>query len=147
MFTGLGQQGSYVSTGYNLDVVWQPSYDSQWELLGCLSSLVSLKLNGSLPVLPAAWAENSSFPLLQVRHCFFFLLFIFFSCFFFLSFFFFFMIVVTILRPLTPALSSHVYVLSQTSAGAECVPKQPAEMHCSQERCSHTLSSHSLSEF
>lgn len=64
---GLGKQAAFVSTGYSLDVEWQPSYSSQWESLGCLESLVSLKLNGSLPHLPAAWAKNSSFPLLQVR--------------------------------------------------------------------------------
>lgn len=64
---GLGKQAAFMSTGYSLDVEWQPSYVSHWESLGCLESLVSLKLTGLLPDLPVAWAQNSSFPLLQVR--------------------------------------------------------------------------------
>ena len=66
--TGLGEQDIYSSTGYSLNIVWQPDYDVYWNSLGCLDSLVSLNITGTLPNLPAAWAENSSFPLLQV-HC------------------------------------------------------------------------------
>jgi len=65
--SGLGRQEAYSSTGYSLSIVWQPDYDMQWNSLGCLDSLVSLKINGTLPDLPATWAENSSFPLLQVQ--------------------------------------------------------------------------------
>ncbi len=66
-YTGLGKQDTYSSTGYSLNIVWQPDYATYWNSLGCLDSLVSLSINGTLPNLPAAWAENSSFPLLQVQ--------------------------------------------------------------------------------
>lgn len=64
---GLGKQEAYSSAGYSLSIVWQPDYNIYWNSLGCLDSLVSLKINGTMPNLPAAWAENSSFPLLQVK--------------------------------------------------------------------------------
>lgn len=68
VIAGLGKQETYVSTGYSLELEWQTNYSAQWDSLGCLDSLVSLKLSGSLPNLPAVWAENSSFPLLQVLY-------------------------------------------------------------------------------
>ena len=69
VIAGLGKQEIYVSTGYSLELEWQSNYSSQWDSLSCLDSLVSLKLSGSLPNLPALWAENSSFLLLQVLYC------------------------------------------------------------------------------
>ncbi len=64
---GLGKQEAYISTGYGLSIVWQPDYNIYWNSLGCLDSLVSLNISGTLPNLPTTWAENGSFPLLQVQ--------------------------------------------------------------------------------
>lgn len=57
----LGSTSSYESTGYSLNITWQPQYTSLWQSLGCLLSVQSLRLSGSLPQLPDA----GSFPMLK----------------------------------------------------------------------------------
>ena len=62
----LGRQTSYNSAGYTLLLLWEPEYNAHWDSLGCLQSLTNLALHGALPNLRVAWAQNGSFPRLEV---------------------------------------------------------------------------------
>ena len=65
VLAALGQQAAYSPSGYNLTLVWEPSFASSWTSFGCLTSLHSLTMQGAVPQLPATWANSSSFPALQ----------------------------------------------------------------------------------
>ena len=62
----LGGQQAYSQQGYPLNTTWphDSSLDT-WQSLGCLTSVTNLTLRGSVPPLPASWANNGSFPFLQ----------------------------------------------------------------------------------
>ena len=61
----LKQQAVYNPSGYDLNLVWEPSFASSWDLLPCLTSVQSLTLTGAMPQLPSTWANTSGFPALQ----------------------------------------------------------------------------------
>ena len=63
----LGWQQAFNASGYVIDAELPSNCSaSTWQALGCLQSVVSLTLTGTLPSLPDAWAANGSFPYLQV---------------------------------------------------------------------------------
>ena len=63
----LGWQQAFNASGYVIDAELPSNCSaSTWQALGCLQSVVSLTLTGTLPSLPDAWAANESFPYLQV---------------------------------------------------------------------------------
>lgn len=65
VLAALDQQAAYSPSGYNLTLIWEPSFASSWSSFGCLTSLHSLTMQGAIPQLPATWANSSSFPALQ----------------------------------------------------------------------------------
>lgn len=65
VLAALRQQAAYNTNGYNLDLVWEPSFASSWNSFGCLNSLHSLRMTGAVPHLPSTWATNSSFLALE----------------------------------------------------------------------------------
>ena len=65
----LGWQQAYSASGYAIVAEWPSNCSaSTWQALGCLQSLVNLTLTGSLPTLPDTWADNGSFPALQIMN-------------------------------------------------------------------------------
>lgn len=65
----LGWQQAYSASGYSVVAEWPSNFSaSTWQALGCLQSLVNLTLTGSLPDLPDSWADNGSFPALQIMN-------------------------------------------------------------------------------
>ena len=65
VLAALNQQAAYNPSGYDLNLVWEPSFASSWDLLPCLTSVQSLTLTGAMPQLPSTWANTSGFPALQ----------------------------------------------------------------------------------
>lgn len=62
----LGWQPAYNPSGYSISTTTPANLTAEsWQALGCLHSLTSLALTGSMPNLPDAWAANGSFPRLQ----------------------------------------------------------------------------------
>lgn len=65
----LGWQQAYNASGYAIVAEWPSNCSaSTWQALGCLQSLVSLTLTGTLPDLPDSWAGNGSFAALQIMN-------------------------------------------------------------------------------
>lgn len=65
----LGQNQAYNTSGYTINTELPANFTlDAWRLLGCLSSLTSITLNGSLPDLPDSWVENGNFNMLQVMN-------------------------------------------------------------------------------
>jgi hypothetical protein len=63
----LGQRQAYNASGYTMDTELPANFTTDaWQSLGCLGSLTSINLTGSLPDLPDSWAENGNFKMLQV---------------------------------------------------------------------------------
>ena len=62
----LGWQSAYNPAGYSISTQVPANLSAQsWESLGCLQSLTNLTLTGSMPHLPHAWGDSTSFPSLQ----------------------------------------------------------------------------------
>ncbi|KAL3156712.1 hypothetical protein ABBQ38_000986 [Trebouxia sp. C0009 RCD-2024] len=67
MLTLLGQQDFYNASGYNITTELPDNFAPEaWQSLGCLKSVTSLSLTGSLPGLPDSWADSGCFPALQL---------------------------------------------------------------------------------
>lgn len=67
ILASLGWLHAYNSSGYSLKTSLPPNCSAAtWKSLGCLTSLVTLHLTGSLPHLPDEWAASGSFPALKV---------------------------------------------------------------------------------
>ncbi len=65
----LGQNQAYNASGYTINTELPTNFTTDaWQSLGCLSSLTSITLNGSLPDLPNSWADNGNFKMLQVMN-------------------------------------------------------------------------------
>ena len=65
----LGWQQAYNASGYAIVAEWPSNCSaSTWQALECLQSHVNLTLTGSLPNLPDSWADNGSFPALQIMN-------------------------------------------------------------------------------
>ncbi len=68
ILAGLGQNQAYNASGYTINTELPNFTTDAWQSLGCLSSLTSIKLTGSLPDLPNSWADNGNFNMLQVMN-------------------------------------------------------------------------------
>ena len=67
VLTTLGWQQPFNPNGYSITAALPLNCSSiTWQTLGCLNTLTSLTLTGSLPDLPDSWAANNSFAALQV---------------------------------------------------------------------------------
>ena len=65
----LGQNQGYNVSGYTINAELPTNFTSDTrQSLGCLCSLTSITLNGSLPDLPNSWADNGNFKMLQVMN-------------------------------------------------------------------------------
>jgi len=65
----LGQNQAYNASGYTINTELPVNFTSDaWQSLGCLSSLTSINLTGSLTDLPDSWADNGNFKMLQVMN-------------------------------------------------------------------------------
>lgn len=65
----LGQNQAYNASGYTINTELPTNFTTDaWQSLGCLRSLTSIKLTGSLPDLPDSWADNGNFKMLQVMN-------------------------------------------------------------------------------
>lgn len=62
----LGWQQAYNPSGYSISTKLPSNLSAEsWQSLGCLQALTNLTLTGSMPNLPDAWGNSSSFPRLQ----------------------------------------------------------------------------------
>ncbi len=58
----LGQNQAYNASGYTINTELPANFTADaWQSLGCLSSLTSINLTGSMPDLPESWADNGNF--------------------------------------------------------------------------------------